>query len=428
VKILIISDWGGALSLSLQFQREGHDTRMWIKDPNYADVGDGMIPKVRKHEEFGHKADFVLCDDIGLAGIAAHYRNSGTVVWGGTDYSDKLELDRGFAQNEFRDAGLSVLSEQSFKNIEEAVRYVEQNPARYVFKPNGSAQEEKILTYVGRAEDGSDLLTLMRHLARSNSGAAQSFQLQKFESGVEIGISGFFNGQDFVEPIELSFEHKKLMTGDIGPATFEMGTTLLWTNKLSRLYRETIGRMVTKLRGYTGYFDINCICHDQHIYPLEATCRFGYPTLYVNMEGLRPPFGETMFRVARGEFVNFETSAQIAACVVIATPPWPYTSPEVFAAYGANSLVIVGGADGTDLPEGIYPAELQHSNGSFYTAGGTGFTCVVAAHGTSIEEVRAEAYNRVGRINIANMMYRTDIGSLWHADISRLREWCWLDC
>jgi phosphoribosylamine--glycine ligase len=322
---------------------------------------------------------------------------------------------------------MTTLPEVSFTSLEEGVRYIGEHPGRYVFKPNGVTQEQKILTYVSRSDDGSDLVTMMEHFERSPSHSIESFELQKFEAGVEIGISGFYNGHDFVEPIEVTFEHKKLMTGDIGPATFEMGTTQLWTNKLSRLYRETIARMTEKLRGYVGYFDINCICHDQTIYPLEATCRFGYPTLFVNMEGLAGPLGETMLRVARGEDAPFTASAPIAVCVVIATPPWPYASKEVFESYGANTLVIIGGAKDANFPEGIYPAEMRLQDGEFYTAGCTGFTTIVAGRGGSIEEARAAAYNRVNRVNIANMMYRTDIGASWHADMAQLREWCWLD-
>lgn len=432
MNILLVSDWGGSLALGLRLKSEGHAVRIWVKDGNYQDVGEGLLDKVKEATPLHEQPDLVICDDVGLVDLAEEFRSRRIPVWGGTDYSEKLELDRGFGQQEFAAAGMTILPEHSFDTLGEGIQYIGENPGRYVFKPNGQAQEEKILTYVCRADDSSDLLAFMQHLERSKGSSLGSFQLQKFESGVEIGISGYFNGHDFVEPIEVTFEHKKLMTGDIGPATFEMGTTLFWTTRQSRLYRETIGMMRGRLKGYVGYFDINCICHDQTMYPLEATCRFGYPTLYVNMEGLAGPLGETMRSIARGEDVPFHTSGPIAVCVVIATPPWPYTSPEVYHAYGANSLAIVGGArvdeaNGVSLPAGVYPGEMRLADGEFYTAGCTGFTTIVAGHAETIEEARAGAYNTAGRISIPNMMYRTDIGANWHADMARLREWCWLD-
>jgi phosphoribosylamine--glycine ligase len=206
-----------------------------------------------------------------------------------------------------------------------------------------------------------------------------------------------------------------------------MGTTLFWTTRQSKLYRETIQKMEERLRGYVGYFDINCICDRETIYPLEATCRFGYPTIFVNMEGLAGPLAETMYKVARGEQASFEIAGPIAVCVVVASPPWPYPSKEVFRQYGENSLVIVHCAEGARLPSGIYPAEMRYADGDFYTAGYTGFTAIAAASASTIEEARGEAYNRVGLVNISNMMFRTDIGATWHSDMASLREWGWLN-
>ena len=47
--------------------------------------------------------------------------------------------------------------------------------------------------------------------------------MQKYISGVEIAVGAFFNGNDFVYPINVNFEHKKLFPGNIGPSTGEMG-------------------------------------------------------------------------------------------------------------------------------------------------------------------------------------------------------------
>ena len=62
----------------------------------------------------------------------------------------------------------------------------------------------------------------------------------------------------------------------------------------NRLYRETIEKMVPKLRdsGYCGYFDINCIATPRGVYPLEITPRFGYPTVSIQMEGVQSLHGE----------------------------------------------------------------------------------------------------------------------------------------
>jgi phosphoribosylamine--glycine ligase len=54
----------------------------------------------------------------------------------------------------------------------------------------------------------------------------KEFQLQRRIMGVEVVAGAFFNGKDFIHPICVNFEHKKLFPGDIGPSTGEMGTSM----------------------------------------------------------------------------------------------------------------------------------------------------------------------------------------------------------
>jgi len=427
LNILLISDWGGGLALSQRFMREGHTVKMWIKDPPYKNVGNGLVDKVDDYSKWAKWANLVICDDCGLAAHAQEMREKGCTVWGGTRYSDALENDRGFGQKEMEDAGLDILPRKGFSSFDEAIPFLEKEPKQTVFKPCGTVQQNKILTYVGLREDAGDMITFLHQMKAKFSDQIKEFELQDFVAGVEVGVSGFFNGKDFVEPIEISFEHKKLMNGDIGPATGEMGTTMFWTHKKSRLYERTIGKMIAKLQGYVGYFDINCIVSNDKIYPLEVTSRFGYPTIYLKMETLEGDLGSIMLRIAMGEMINAPISDLISMCVVVATPPWPYDSKEIYDQYNSNTVITIEGRDNTKLPEGIYPVEVRYEDGDFYTAGQAGFSMVVAGAGRTIEEAKTVAYDRLQMINIPNMMYRTDIGATWQEDMAKLQSWGWLE-
>jgi len=123
-------------------------------------------------------------------------------------------------------------------------------------------------------------------------------QLQRRMRGVEVAIGAFFNGEHFIEPVAVNFEHKRFFPGNLGPMTGEMGTTMFWAS-CPELFRRTIARFEADLRRerYVGYFDLNCIVNAEGIWPLELTTRFGFPTIDVQLERPRDYRAGAAFRV-----------------------------------------------------------------------------------------------------------------------------------
>ena len=103
-------------------------------------------------------------------------------------------------------------------------------------------------------------------------------------------------------PVNINFEHKKLFPGNIGPSTGEMGTSMFWSEP-NRLFNQTLAKMEPLLaeEGYVGYIDLNCIVNANGIYPLEFTSRFGYPTIFIQQEGMITPIGQFFFDLAGGD-------------------------------------------------------------------------------------------------------------------------------
>ena len=134
------------------------------------------------------------------------------------------------------------------------------------------------------------------------------FQLQRRMRGVEVAVGAFFNGSDFMMPININFEHKPLFPGDIGPATGEMGTCMYWSEP-NKLFSATLAKLRDRLaeEGYVGYMDVNCIVNGKGIYPLEFTTRFGFPQIYLQRAGIQEPFGEMLFKVASGQKFTIKT-------------------------------------------------------------------------------------------------------------------------
>src|SRR3989338_9203801 len=291
IKFLFVSWESLSGDLAWQLTKEGHSVKAYIKSKNDIDVYNGSIEKVDEWEPYQDWADVIVFDDVEFGDIADKLRKKGKLVVGGSKYTDRLEMDREFGQMELKKYGINILPQWQFSNYDEGIDFIKKNPDRYVFKPSGNTLSSgKGLLFIGYEEDGKDLLALIELNKKVWQKKAPTFQLQKFISGVEIAVGAFFNGKDFVYPININFEHKRVFPGDIGPFAGEMVTLMFWSEP-NRLFKHTLEKMKAPLAesGYSGYVDINCIVNGKGIYPLEWTCRFGYPTIEIQLEGILMP-------------------------------------------------------------------------------------------------------------------------------------------
>jgi len=417
---LFISKWGLIHDLAWEVKKEGHEVRYHIMSKGDREVGDGFVDKVEKWEEHKDWADVIVFDDCEFGNLPDKLRKEGKAVVGGTPYSDKLEMDRDFGQEEMKAAGLTVLPRWEFDSFDAAVSFIKANPGRYVVKPSGKAQNEKVLSFVGQEEDGLDVLTMLEHYKNGWASKIKTFQLQKYASGVEVAIGAFFNGKDFLQPVFVNFEHKRMFNDEIGPQTGEMGTAGFWYGPCT-LFTQTLAKMKDRLAeaGYVGYMDINCIANNRGIFPLEFTCRFGYPTINLQLEGVLSRWGEFLAALARGQTFNLRTKKGFQICVVIAVPPFPFVDPESFKKFSEDAAVIFK----KPMNEGNHPGDVRLVDGDWRLAGDSGYALVVSGSGSTMEDARREAYNRVRNIIIPNMFYRTDIGERWIRDGDLLQTW-----
>ena len=86
-----------------------------------------------------------------------------------------------------------------------------------------------------------DVIRVLKAYEKTWGDELESFRLQRKVTGVEVAVSAFFNRREFLTPINVSFEHKKLFPGEPG------------------------------------------------IYPLEFTSRFGYPRIQIQRAGITEP-------------------------------------------------------------------------------------------------------------------------------------------
>jgi phosphoribosylamine---glycine ligase len=409
--------------LAWHIQKEGHNVKYYTQDPEEIEVADGFIPKITDWEKEVDWADIIIFDDVlGQGTKAKKLRDMGKYVVGGTPYTDRLEDDREFGQEELRKGGVSIIPHVSFTTFDEAIEYVKTHPDRYVIKPNGETGVKGIL-FVGEEEDGQDVIQVLNDYKQAWADSIKSFQLQKRISGVEVAVGAFFNGKEFIYPINVNFEHKKLFPGNLGPSTGEMGTSMFWSGP-NKIFNETLKKMESRLaeENYVGYLDINCIVNNYGIYPLEWTSRFGYPTISIQIEGMLTPVGEFFYDLARGINPKLRIKQGFQIGVRLVVPPFPFNDDETFNVKSKGSVIRF-----KKPTEGVHIEDVKLSEHKEWVVAGTaGVVMIVCGCGQTMRQAQAQAYTRIRNIMIPHMYYRNDIGDRWFEDSDKLHNWGYL--
>jgi phosphoribosylamine---glycine ligase len=167
-RILFVSIEGLSCDLAWRVSREGYDVKFHIQNEADQLIGDGFVEKSYDLEKDIEWADIVVFDDVlGYGAMAEDLRKTGKQVIGGTRYTDRLEDDRSFGQEELRRHGVGIIPFADFTSFDDAIDYVTKNPARYVIKPSGEAQNIKRLLFVGEEEDGKDIIHVLESYKRA---------------------------------------------------------------------------------------------------------------------------------------------------------------------------------------------------------------------------------------------------------------------
>lgn len=422
-KFLFVSWESLSGDLAWQIKKEGHEVKIYIKSEADKDVYEGFLERVDDWKKYTDWADVTVFDDVGFGKEADDLRKNGKFVVGGSIYTDRLEQEREFGQSEMKRMGMLTLPHWDFTSYDAALDFINQNPGRYVYKPSGfTPSDSKGLLFLGKDEDGKDLHEIIRSNRKVLEKKIKQFQLQKFASGVEIAVGAFFNGDDFIYPINVNFEHKKLFPGDIGPYTGEMGTLMYWSQP-NTIFKTTLEKIKPNLQEskYVGYVDINCIANARGIYPLEFTCRFGYPHISIATEGVISGWGEFLYSIAKGEKFDLRTKKGFQIGVICAVPPFPFDDKNEMSIYKDLSIIFK-----KPNLDGVHLGDVKLVDNSFQIAGDTGYALVVTGSGTTVADARKQVYARLENILLQNMFYRTDIGLGWYEDSDKLQTWGYL--
>jgi len=431
VRVLGVGHHNALGDLYLRLQARGHEVRVFVEDSDAHDILDGMLKRshawrdelawVRSAPDRG----ILLFEGAGFGDAQDELRRQGYDVIGSSAVGDRLELDRSYGQAIARDAGMRTADTFAFDGFDAGIAFVRAHPGRYVLKFDGDGFA-KTRNYVGALEAGEDMLAMLR-LQRAKWSLPESprYVLMRHVRGVEVGVGGFFDGRDFLSPVNLDWEHKRFFPGNLGELTGEMGTLVSYRNA-DKLFSATLARVAPLLRAsrYVGYINLNMIVNDEGAFPLEFTCRFGVPGYAVLSALHAEPWDSLLTRIVEGGAQRFATHEGYAVGVVLTVPPFPY--PDGYERLSKGAPICLHDIHAEER-EHLHYGEVKMCEGQLVTAGQIGYVMVATGRGATVDEARRRAYALSEKVIVPNVRYRRDIGEAYElADARELARLGWL--
>lgn len=390
----------------------GHDVKVSVAEPLSQGTMAGLVDHTT---DWQNELDWVRDDGVivfenvaeARGALQDELRRDGFKVVGGSAYGDRLENDRAFAQRILESLGLRTLRVTELASVAEAASHLDRWPGRYVLKFNGPGFRSSS-NYIGRLPDGSDVLAVLKAQVAGAASESFSFVFMEYVEGVEMGVGAYFNGERFIGEACLDWEHKRFFAGDMGELTGEMGTVATF-ERSRHFFDVTLAKMAPLLRdgGYCGYINLNTIVNERGIWPLEFTCRFGYPGFAVLSPLQQSSWAEVLTAMAYGRS-DITMRPGFSVAIVMTTPPFPYDRSSVQESVGLP--VIFDGVLSDAENDALFLGEVGMQNGQLVTAGKYGWSLVATGAAPSIRQAQTKAYDLARKIIIPNARYRLDIG------------------
>ena len=423
-RLLIIDNASNCLDMALRAQLAGWDVRWYDKPrPDGAPrlAGMGMIKKITDFNELRRKwldwADLIyLPDNVHWLDMLDPYFKQGYPILGPSKEAAALELDRDAGQKAMKSVGIKIMESKAFHDYNDAIAFVKKNPQFLVSKPSGDAN--KALSYV--ASDPADLVYMLQRWAQrpdlKTAAKKEGFILQERKYGIEMAVGGWFGPGGWSKWFYENWEYKKLMDGDLGVATGEMGTLSRMTKK-SRLAEEILLPITPVLEklGYVGYIDNNCIIDDEGPWPMEWTMRDGWPTKHnVTAHVKNEDPIQWQLDLLNGKDTIEAVEGEVCISIVMALPDFPYskiTNKDLcgIPIRGAEDMEAVHLSEAMIGTAPTMVGDKVVDMPGLVTCGD--YSLVVTGTGNSITAARRKAYNSIKKIKIPNNpFYRLDIG------------------
>ncbi|MDB4557765.1 phosphoribosylamine--glycine ligase, partial [bacterium] len=349
-----------------------------------------------------------------VAGLADAMDNAGLKVFGPSQAAAELEGSKVFCKNLLHTANIPTASYQTFRNAEDAERYIKDRyaephePVNVVVKADGLAAGKGVVVCDTREEA---LEAIDRIASRREFGeAGKELIIEEKLVGPEASVLAITDGETILT-LPAAQDHKPAHDGDTGPNTGGMGaycpTPVVDEDLMTKIEADVLVPVVHAMkrarRPFKGILYAGLMLTPAGPKVLEFNVRFGDPECQPLLMRLKSDLFEVLKAAADGrlgEIAPLEWDERPSTCVVMASEGYPgeyETGLEISGLENADALKDVK----------VFHAGTKSADGQVVTNGGR--VLGVTAMGNTISQTKLNAYSGVKEIRWRGAWCRKDI-------------------
>jgi phosphoribosylamine--glycine ligase len=298
----------------------------------------------------------------------------------------------------------AAFNEFTAANLEEGLKFVQDNKAPFVLKADGLAAGKGVVITESKEEAKQ---TLIEMISDAKFGDASSkVIIEEFLSGIEFSVFVLSDGKNFVI-LPNAKDYKRIGEGDSGLNTGGMGAIspvpfvddALMEKVLSRVVQPTVDGLQKENIVYKGFIYVGLILVNNEPFVIEYNCRMGDPETEIVMPRLENDLVDLLSACSKGELAGktVQESKQHGATVILVAGGYP-------EAYEKGKEISIP----ADTETMTFHAGTKAVDGKILSNGGR--VIAVTALGNTLKEALTKAKAQAAAIEYEGKYFRSDIG------------------
>ncbi len=418
MRILVLGSGGREHALVWKLSQSRLVKKIFVAPGNggMGDLAESLPLQADKPVEL---ADFASASRIDLTvvgpeaplvfGIVDYFKSRGLKIFGPTKAAARLEGSKVFAKQIMERTGVPTARFQAFRELKEALRYLEKLPVPMVVKADGLAAGKGVIVAQTREEAVKAVTAILRDRVFGEAGS--QVVIEECLSGEEVSVLAVSDGSRFLL-LESAQDHKRVFDADQGPNTGGMGAyspvPMLEPGGMEqirkKIFEPVIRGMAQQGTPFTGILYAGLMLTAEGPKVLEFNVRLGDPEAQAVLPRLKGDLVELLVAAVEGRLNRASTiwDSRACACVVLASAGYPgkYDVGRVIA--GLNQVA--------DLPDTlVFHAGTKRDGARLVTSGGRILN--VVGLGLTLEQALEKCYRAADLIQFEGKQFRRDIGA-----------------